>query len=152
MSFWHIISLVYISLASFAYWFRFRFSRLVLLWFLDFHPLTFIGAFLFFDYWDRMCGTGQRSGIDWKLRIWCFLSWFLFQKEQFSFILRDSLVCFVFLLSLKVLVGVFIDCSILMVWFSFSLLSKFFLESELFVFFQVFFVFAFIAKLWKSTL
>jgi len=37
-------------------------------------------------------------------------------KEHFSFALRNSLVCFLFLLSLKVLVGLFLFKSL---WFDF---------------------------------
>jgi hypothetical protein len=65
-------------------------------------------------------------------------------KGHFSFALRNSLVCFLFLLSLKVLVGLSLFGIDDLIFFSLS--SEFFLESEPHVFFQVF-VFALLKTL-----
>ena len=70
-------------------------------------------------------------------------------KGKFSFVLRDSLVFFVFLLSLKVLVGLSFDYLVLTIWFSFSVIWVL-LGKWTFVFFQVLFFFC--CEHWKSNL
>ena len=87
---------------------------------------------------------------DWlEVKSLVFLSWFVFQIRHFSFVLRDSLVCFVFLLSLKVLVGLSFDYLVLTICFSFLVIWVL-LGKWTFVFFQV--LFCFCCEHWKSNL
>ena len=147
-SFWYLISLVYTSFAVFASWIRFGFFELVIA------LISWLSSFDFYWHFSFLWLLGSNVWYWSEIRDWLkvknlvSLGWLLFKKRTIF-------------IHIKRLFGLFCVFAIIesfgwgfhwlfdidgLIFFSLS--SKFFLESEPFVFFQVF-VFAFIAKLLK---